>query len=442
MPGMLAAALLAQKGLRVTLVEAQAALGGLYRSVDYGAGGVFDYGMHMLYDSGIAEVDALLQGALAEGAWHVMEGNRKDIAGIFWNGTLQDYSPYLDLRGLAGGFESVRDAVGGDAPDCEGYFRQRFGEVVAPYLMRVVEKLYGRPAREVSALAAQQPAMDRVLLLEAEAMGAVFADAGLRARIGYPDQLTLPVVRAFAQCARYPRRMGMGQVVEGLEARLRTLGVRICKETKVTALEAQGGRVEAVQLADAAGVRREAVDALFWTAGTMPLQRLLYPGTPADGWEMPMAAHVHLRFREKPAMGELYHFYVFDAGYRTFRVTDYGNYCEGAQNALGWPVCVEYWPEAGQGNEEVLQGALAELRAFGVVGEEGPGFYAVKWAANYHKLFTLAQVEMLAEMRKDIAARGLGNLYNAGVLAQGSELLLYDIARDVYAKATRCAAAV
>lgn len=427
LPGMVAAWLLARRGARVTLVEASSRLGGLYGSVDYGGGGVFDFGMRVLYDSGIAEIDTLLHSLLPE--WQVLEGNRKDIAGIYWEGRLQAHSPYLDLRGRPEAGEwlaQLRVAAPAPAEDAEAYFRARFGAGAAEPLCRVVEKLYGLPACEVSAAAARHPAMDRVLLVDEDAMGPVLGDESLRARIGYPDQLRLPVRRASAQCGRYPRRMGMQQVVDALAERLRDAGVRVMMHTRVTALERHRERVTALALDG----RRLAAGAVFWTAGLSPLAGLLWGAAPL---RLPTVAQVHLRFAEKPRMEALYHCYVYDAGFRSFRVTQHGNYCEEAHNALGWPVCVEYWGEA----EDAAREAAAELHRMGLVAD-APTFRAVQPVPHIHQLFTLACSRSLATLREGIAGQRPANLFTAGMMAQGGELLLYEVLRAMHPQLDEC----
>ena len=296
----------------------------------------------------------------------------------------------------------------------------------------MVEKLYRLPAHEVSVFGLKQPAMDRVLLLDADQMEEVFADESLRARIGYPDQLGLPLKRNFAQKARYPRRMGIGQVVAALEERLEALGVRILRNTTVVKIE-EGS---ALWLQDASGKRKEAMDRLFWTAGLSTLWAVLME-VPLRPQPLPKAAHVHLRFREPPRMGELYHFYVLDEGFCSFRVTHYGNYCDAAKNDLGWPICVEYWPQGVDKVEVIADKAVAELMAMGVV-TEAPIFQKVQMMTNYHGLFSVARVRENAKFREDIKARAGSSLFTAGIMAEAGELLLYEIAQDMYSKIQAC----
>src|SRR5262245_25141273 len=98
--GMIAALLVKRRhaGARVVLVERDRSLGGLFRSYQYPGNLVFDCGTHLYYDSGIDEVDRAVQGVMPDEDWVILEGNRKDVAGAFFNGRLQTNSAYLDLR--------------------------------------------------------------------------------------------------------------------------------------------------------------------------------------------------------------------------------------------------------------------------------------------------------------------------------------------------------
>lgn len=447
MTGLLTAALLKrrQPDRHVMVVEKAARTGGIYASFDYGSAGSFDHGMHILYDTGIEELDAVIRGVLPEAQWHKLEGNRKDIAGIFWNGVLQQHSPYLDLRSLSAQereqcLADLREAAKRPSTNFKSahdYFNAHFGNRTAVHLHPVIEKLYDAPSTAVSWLAARQPAMNRVLLLDAAAMPPVLADEALRARIGYPDQLAMPALRPFEQIGWYPRRMGMGRVVAALESQLRAMGVEFRLEASVLGMTCNAGRVQNLTLCDQAGERTiEALHQLYWSAGWHPLARLLGLDAAFSSAAFPAAWYVHLRVKTPPDMGELYHFYVFEPGLRTFRVTNYVNYCPQAVTADGYPLCVEYWPDkdAARAGDPIAL-AMSELRRMGVVrhGEE-PNFSAVQIVPNYHRQFLAHHVQAIEDVRTAVAERGLANLSVLGMLASGGELLLYEVMRDAYQK--------
>ena len=87
--GMLSALILLKhtKGENIYLIEKNAELGGLLRKFDYGEEyGTFDYGMHNMLETGIEELDSLLFGLLPENEWQVLDQDKRDLAGIFFNG--------------------------------------------------------------------------------------------------------------------------------------------------------------------------------------------------------------------------------------------------------------------------------------------------------------------------------------------------------------------
>ena len=83
----------------ILIVEQESKIGGQFGSFDYGEYGLFDYGMHIYYESCVPEIDALFKDIFPSSDWNILEGNRKDIAGLFVNGRLQVDTPYIDLRG-------------------------------------------------------------------------------------------------------------------------------------------------------------------------------------------------------------------------------------------------------------------------------------------------------------------------------------------------------
>src|SRR5437016_4234415 len=89
--GLLCALLLCRHGLgeNLIVVEKNADAGGLLRRFRYGEWGDFDYGMHNMLETGIEDLDRMLFKLLPESEWQVLEGNQRDIAGLYFNGRLQ-----------------------------------------------------------------------------------------------------------------------------------------------------------------------------------------------------------------------------------------------------------------------------------------------------------------------------------------------------------------
>ena len=98
--GLMAALMLSKKKpkKKIIIFERSSSLGGKNQSIIYPNNEIFDFGMHLIYESCNSNVDNLYKEILDENEWHIYEKNEKDIAGLFFQGKLQEYSHYVDLR--------------------------------------------------------------------------------------------------------------------------------------------------------------------------------------------------------------------------------------------------------------------------------------------------------------------------------------------------------
>ena len=130
-------------------------------------------------------------------------------------------------------------------------------------------------------------------------------------------------------------------------------------------------------------------------------------------------------------MGGLYYCWCLDEAYRTFRVTNYVNYCPDAKNADGYPVCVELWSSDATA-QEAIERAVRELREMKLVsGEEGVGARAAIQAMNMHALCTLEYVQKLRAMRQELRERSPRNMMTVGPFIEDGVMQLYDVARKM-----------
>src|SRR5438874_11095113 len=97
--GMLQALLLANAKRKVTLIERARDLGGLFKSM-HTPFGPLDHGIHILYETGIEEIDRLIRELLSPDDWISLDVQRKDIAGNYFRGCLNLESIFADIRAL------------------------------------------------------------------------------------------------------------------------------------------------------------------------------------------------------------------------------------------------------------------------------------------------------------------------------------------------------
>lgn len=447
--GMLAALLIAQRrdGQRVALIEVEGAVGGLLRSFDYGEYGHFDYGTHIIAETGESGLDALLFGLLPEDEWLVLEGNRRDLAGLYFNGRLQHNSLYMDLRALpplakaeclAGLQAAIDSREKAEPADAYGYALARFGEPIARRAIGpAVEKLFGRPAASMDRFATVLTSMERVILHDEAPFRELMKFDALRARVAYPEQRNLPARWASGKRSFYPKRYGMYRVIDALAERLRTSGVSILTRTKITQLKVAESRVEAATL-DRAGTLEtiEDVESVSWTIALAGLLPLLGSTVPLHGLDKPLkTVVVNLLLDRAPDMGDLYYFYCYDAGFKTFRVTQYTAYCPGALRAGGHPISVELLlgsdsPADAEAHEKI---AADELSCMGVL---KPGtrivFSRAEALATGFPMPSLRNMQFLDGLRDQLRALGIVNLRTLGILSEPRLFFQRDVAMQTY----------
>ena len=439
----------------IVIIEREPTIGGQFSSLDYGAFGHFDYGMHIYYESCIPEIDELFTSLLPEAEWHILSGNYKDVAGVFVNGRLQTSCPYVDLRTLP---EETRRRIVADlllaiaknagthaGPDASAHavLTQHFGSVIANEVYApVLQKLYLNDPSKLHELATKLTAIDRVALFDPAIMLDLMQSPAIRARICYPDQYTLPAYRTNNQRGFYPKQYGIFRVLEKFKRELEADGVEFMTATAITHLAIHDSRVDAVSFKNpaTAGTLADVRD-VYWTAGLPPLAAALNIDlSDLKNDKREPALYVNLVFDKKPTMGGLYYFYCFDKGYRTFRVTSYVNYCPAACEGRGYPVCVEVWPETGDSVDEaeVLGRAVAELKAFGVV--DGSHHLQFGKVERVHgggfPLPTINNLSNIDTVRDRIRGRGVSNLVPMGVLAEKNVFFIKDVLIDAYQKVT------
>lgn len=440
--GLVAALLLAERhGRKVAVIERESAPGGLLRRFDYGEHGVFDWGMHNMYETGISELDALLLSLLPADQWQILEGPKRDLAGVCYAGRQQRNSPFPDLRLLlpdlyekcvAGFFRQLDLAVDYGAENAWTDACTRFGQPIADLVIDpAMRKQFGKPAREMGAFATRLTTLWRMVMFDEPLCRDILQVSKLRERLAYPEQRTLPVEWASGRKGYYPKAYGMYRIIDALLARLQAAGVEVMTATEVSSIARTGSRVDRVTLRADGGERSiDAVGNLVWTVGLPGIANQL--GLNLRDYKFdraPKTVIVNLLLRDLPRMGDLYYLYCYEPGCRTFRITHFGAYCEGAPRAAGHPVAVELLIDEPLPAEAQLENiALDELERFGVIqGRDDVAFSAVEVLNSGFPMPSALNLRNLGDIRQRLACLGVTNLVNLGILSEENVFFQTDV---------------
>lgn len=440
--GLVAASLLVDHSEDIILLDGAPTAGGLLRSFDYGGGSTFDYGTHLLSETGIDAIDAVLSGALPEDGWERHGGVRRDPAGYFDSGRLHTSSPYLDLRSLpddewrralgdlAGRWREADDAEA-SATTAAGVLDARFGRTLARgHVGKVAEKVHRAPLEDLSPSALGPLPLDRVVLFDEDRVVDLMASGTIRRRIAVPDQFRLPPTYRSPLQAFYPRAGGMQAVVDGLVGNLSDRGVEVRLGARVEEVATDHGAIIGI-IADGEAIPS---DRVFWTSGLPPLARALDLPTPNVQTDRPLATVlVHLRIAAEPRMGETFYVYSWEQAHDTFRVTNYAQFCPGSVFAGTWPMTVELLVESADMSDDALRDrAVDEVAEMGILDPGSVTFSAVeRLTAGFPRLTTANQCFM-DELRSTILDRQLANLVVLGIQSEPGLFLQHEVLASLH----------
>ena len=357
--GLVSALLLLEKheGENIYLVDKNKEAGGLLRRFDYGAWGTFDYGMHNILETGIDELDKILWGLLPAEEWQLLSGNKRDLAGIFFNGRLQKNSPYIDLRALpkrdyetciTALWEHFAGAIGSErnTPDnFEQFAYSRFGEIVSnKTIIPSIEKIFKRKASELDYMASRLTPLERLTFCDENLVKELTKSDFLKERIAWSDQRTLPLERSSGRSAFYPVKYGIYRIVDSIIDRLQKAGVNLLLGSEIKGVEFKSGSISSIQTEHAGKASKlDSIERLIWTSNIGLLGRFLGLDFAGMRYDKPLnTVVVNLVLDRLPEqMGDLYYFFCYDDDYHTYRITNFANYCKGAYRNGGYPISIE-----------------------------------------------------------------------------------------------------
>jgi hypothetical protein len=441
--------------ITVTFIEAELSPGGLYQSHTYSDHVNFDHGMHIYYETGDPELDGIWSSLLPQHEWSVLEGNQKDIAGVFYRGQLQKYSPYIDLRGqnaLRRLYDLVsiciatlihpkrrREPDKSDAT-AQDYFVSRFGMgIYDRYFKSILKKLFQLDGSDLSSLSTQLLALNRVVLLPTWLMKLMVRIELVSNRIAFPDQLQLPNVRRNHERGLYPRTMGIGAITSRLCTQLRHKGAIFHLGARVTGFKFEQNAISELHYSQG-GDTELSLDCrnsmIYWCAGPGPFGQVAASSGLVDFTvkkkNQPSMnrkqAIVDCWIRRPNNINPLYYFYCLDEPFQTFRVTNFSAYSQGASLGEWDQVCVELWAPSMSNTDEISRTAVSELISMGVI--QGEDDVRVLGSRSLSSGFPQLSVDAVADLKNLVERtkkRDLSNFRLVGASQDPSIFFLRDV---------------
>lgn len=366
--GIAAAGLLARRGFETTLIDAADSLGGLLSSRYDSQGRSFDYGTHVLEETGIEDLDEVLYGALKrKNGWHM---HSSCPSSCYFGGSLS-HNGFIDARALSGdlyekGVGAMLDLLppADEAHTLRNQLDATFG---VPFRQSIFDpalgKLLGRSTDELA------PNSHTLFGLKRLLCGSPEEALRWKAESEWNDHRF-----AFHDTARgarlthhlYPKEGGMGAWARSIERQFANEeNVRTILGEQVQSLAMDGRSVTRLELRDGQSLE---VDLVAWSAPLFPLIKLLQV-SPPEGLVSPQFCQTVLvdLLVNRPPQVETFYVSCFDPKLRNFRTTIYGE-LENNRGASPARVTVEVMipPTATESAPVVPEDILGELVGMGV----------------------------------------------------------------------------
>ena len=425
-------------GARILIVEQDDALGGLLRSDPHANGLLFDRGTHVLSETGVRDIDALLFDDLDEGEWRRFGGNERDLAGLLMDETILEGSPFLPAPAklVADRLATPPGKAVAAQPEAFSLHETlvaQHGTALTDAVFRApLRNLYRHELEELDRFVAGQLPLSRIVSDDLPTWLSQMGDEGYRALVACPDQRRLPPQFASTLGAIYPRRMGIGQLFDKLSCQLGEAGVETRLSTRITGLAISHGLVSQVGL-EAAG-STETIDGrvdVIWAVPPFQLNPFLGGVAPAltfkPGWRTIIvdfsASLIHA----------LYCYYYIDYGDNEgFRLTNYAALSEQAAAQPASPFTLELWWRGGDLTEAEAHMIVARrfLQLGLIAAADAIRDVRLRRATQGVLLATTANMAALCQLAETVRDTAPRNLINIGLLSQPRLFFTSDMLRN------------
>ncbi|MFT6899917.1 MAG: protoporphyrinogen oxidase [Colwellia sp.] len=360
----------------VCLIETEDKCGGLLKSIKSSQGYEFDYGTHILGETGIKELDEILMPTMLSNNWSTLPILK---SGNVVNGYYHKMSQLLYARALP---ESVLEKatyqlLSADhkkamrADNLQEYCYDMYGETFTEKLFKpLMKKLINKKLQDIHPSALQLFGYNRLIIGPAQMMKTLKKTPLLDNILGFESYNE----GVSSLNNYYPKHgKGIGLWVDDLVAKATALNVKFLLNTKINSICYNKNKINTLTLSNHEYPRIE-VENLIWTAPLFPLIKLA--GLDFTSKYKPSFSRVilHNFVFDQPFDTHNFHVYCNDPNMKSFRITLYSNIAEAGEINGPNRCTVEVLSNDKLNNDitnsEILQmenNILAELKTMGII---------------------------------------------------------------------------
>ncbi len=239
--GIAAAYFEAKKGNKVTLLETAKEPGGLLRS-DFNGKTYFDYGTHILPETGVAEIDDFLFGDFTDEDCLI---TKKIAAGNYYAGKLNENSCYVNTKSLSeiDYQQCCHELLASretDSVNLSEFFTHRYGKTLFEKIFKpVIKKYLGEDPDNLDPKIGYFFDMSRVLAFNQDITDKLNRIDDYNKILGHHE-------RKEGVCKYYPRNGGVGALIDRLVRKITSQGVKLITGTEIQTIDLNENNVSSL----------------------------------------------------------------------------------------------------------------------------------------------------------------------------------------------------
>jgi hypothetical protein len=180
------------------------------------------------------------------------------------------------------------------------------------------------------------------------------------------------------------------------------------------------------------------INSLIWTANIFSLGKLFDFSFKGYKYDTPLKTYVvNILVDHEPELGDLYYFFCYEKGFKTFRLTNYSAYCKNAKRDGLYPISMELLidPSKNLTTKMIEEIAQKELKSFNILNEKTDiKFIKVEQLVSGIPMLTLNNTNSIKSIRNKIKKEQINNLIITGVLSEDNLFFQTDVLIDLYNK--------
>lgn len=427
--GLVSSILLAETVDEVYLIEREDSCGGLLRSFQNEDGVYFDQGTHILSETLIQDLDAILFDQMEEKGWEVFDVLKP---GNFFQGKMYDknqmlYAPYLPEDIYSKGLIELLQTAPFQNPvsNLKEYTEKQYGKTFSEHIYApLMKKLLGCTLEELHQSAHLVFGYSRLIVANEH------ASRELKKSEFYESKLSFNSFYEGVSSNKkyYPRdRRGVGKWIEQLEETAVKKGVKILTGVSVAKINASDSKVDGVILNNGLSL---ACDYLVWTLPPFILLKAAeIEFTSSTPRFRDMTLH-HFVF-DKPFNSSNHYIYCNDANYASFRVTLYPNITNNTEVTAPFNCTVEVLSDPVEDVQKLNSHIHEELIKMGIV--ETSAKVICSNVQYIERGFPLVTTELVqhSNNQKEIVRE---NFKNVSLLGKGSfgSFTMHEVLTELY----------